>query len=108
LSQKENFTTLEEIIETLKKKQLSPENSYSYVTKIEQKIKIDLDALFEGLAGARIHEIQSKIGYAKNLLSLVIESKGAFNYNQALQSVIVQLEDILALYHKSGVSTRIK
>jgi hypothetical protein len=66
-----------------------------------------MDYLFEGLAGGQIHDILSKIGYTKNLLNLVIESKGAFNYQKALKSAIIQLEDILVLYKKSGVSTLI-
>ncbi|NVM52913.1 MAG: hypothetical protein HWN66_04360 [Candidatus Helarchaeota archaeon] len=102
------FTTLEAIIETFKTRTLSPEESFSLIVKIEQKIIVDIDALFEGLAGGYIHEIQSKIGYTKNLLHLVIESKGAFDYQRALNSTIPQLEDILTLYHKSGVPTQLE
>ncbi|NVM30889.1 MAG: hypothetical protein HWN65_18760 [Candidatus Helarchaeota archaeon] len=99
-------TTLEEIIQRMKSRELSAEENYSHVVAIEEKFKKDLDVLFEKLAGGHIHEIQSKIGFAKNLLNLVIESKGAFDYKKALESTITQLEDILELYQKSGVSTQ--
>ncbi len=101
-------TTLEKIIALLKSKQLDANQSYSYILAIEEKIKKDLDMLFERLAGGHIHEIQSKIGYAKNILNLVVESKGAFDYDRALNSALIQLEDILTLYQKSGVSTNLK
>ncbi|MHA1356860.1 MAG: hypothetical protein ACTSQI_04495, partial [Candidatus Helarchaeota archaeon] len=80
------LTKFEKIIESMKNLQLNAEQTYSYIVKIEAKITHDLDALFEALAGTRIHEIQSKIGYAKNLISMVIESKGAFEFEQALHS----------------------
>lgn len=98
---------LEEVIKKMKASKLSPNESYQYVLKIEQKINTDVDSLFEGLAGGQIHDILSKIGYTKNLLKLVIESKGTFDYMKALKSAIMQLEDILVLYQKSGVSTLI-
>lgn len=99
------MTLLEEIIKEMKASKLSPNECYAYILKVEQKIKQDMDSLFEGLAGGQIHDILSKIGYTKNLLNLVIESKGAFDYKKALKSAIIQLEDILVLYKKSGVST---
>lgn len=98
---------LEEVIKKMKASKLSPNESYQYVLKIEQKINTDVDSLFEGLAGGQIHDILSKIGYTKNLLKLVLESKGTFDYMKALKSAIMQLEDILVLYQKSGVSTLI-
>jgi predicted polyphosphate/ATP-dependent NAD kinase len=103
----ETTTTFEDIIEHMRTHQLDAEQSFSLIVKIEAKIISDLDALFEALAGAHIHEIQSKIGYAKNLLSMVIDSKGAFDYEQALKSAILQLEDILNHYKKAGVSTQL-
>ena len=100
-------TTLEEILEQMKTLTLDVQKNFTYVVAIEEKVKEDIDLLFEKLAGGHIHEIQSKIGYAKNILNLVIESKGAFDYQKALNSTITQLEDILTLYQKSGVSTQL-
>ncbi|MFX1294099.1 MAG: hypothetical protein ACFFD2_04475 [Promethearchaeota archaeon] len=105
---KKKPNTLEEFLEILKTQQITPEECYSYIIKIEEKIKMDIDSLFEGLAGGHIHEIQSKIGYVKNLINLVVDSNGAFEYDRALDSAILQLEDILALYQKSGVSIQIE
>jgi len=104
----QNKSTIEEVLQVMKTKELPAEKNYSFIVAIEEKIKGDIDLLFGRLAGGHIHEIQSKIGYAKNLLDLVIESKGAFEYEKALQSAIEQLEAILGLYHKAGVSTQIK
>ena len=101
-------STIEELLEVMKSQDPSAEQSYSFVVAIEEKFKGDIDLLFERLAGGHIHEIQSKIGYAKNLLDLVVESKGAFEYKKALQSAINQMEDILALYQKAGISTQLK
>ena len=95
---------IEEVIELMKTRQLEVQQSYLFIIKIEEKIKRDIDILFEKLAGGHIHEIQSKIGFAKNVLKFVLESKGAFDYTKALDSAITQLDDILALYRKSGVS----
>ena len=100
--------SLEKILKTLMTDHLTPEECLSLIIKFEDKIKADIDLLFEKLAGAHIHEIQSKIGFAKNVLNLVLESKGAFDYAKALDSAITQLEDILALYHRSGISTELK
>jgi len=101
-------TTIEEIIEYMKSRQIPPEKLFCLIEKLEDKIRQDLDFLFQRLAGGHIHEIQSKIGYAKNLITLVIESQGAFTYEKALSSAITQLEDILALYHKANLSTTLK
>lgn len=101
-------TTLEELLEVMKTREHPAEKIYSFIVALEEKFKVDIDLLFGRLAGGHIHEIQSKIGYAKNLLDLVVKSKGAFDYDKALQSAIEQLEDILGLYHKAGVSTQIK
>ena len=101
-------STIEEILDQMITLNLDVQKNFSYVVALEEKIKEDMDLLFEKLAGGHIHEIQSKIGYAKNILKLVIESKGAFDYQKALNSTITQLEDILALYQKSGVSTQLE
>jgi len=96
---------LEEIIKKMKASKFSPNDCYKYILKIEEKIKNDINLLFEGLGGGQIHEILSKIGYVKNLIKMAIESKGAFDYQNALKLAVTPLEDILALYQKSGVST---
>ncbi len=103
----EKPTSLDEIITLLKTSQLTPEESLSLINKFEEKIKADIDKLFSALAGAYIHEIQSKIGFAKGVISMVVESQGAFEYEPALNQAITVLKDILALYKKSGVSTQL-
>jgi hypothetical protein len=103
----QKFGTLEAILEKMQNKKLDAPQCYSVLIKIEQKIQADMDALFEGLGGGQIHEILSKIGYSKNYMNLVIESKGAMNFDAALKSIITQITDILALYQKSGVSTQL-
>lgn len=100
--------TIEEVLEVMKTQQLPAEKNYSFLIAIEKKFQQDIDILFSKLAGGHIHEIQSKIGYAKNLLNLVMESKGAFDYKNALNSAVTQVEDILELYRTAGVSTHIK
>ena len=91
----------------MKTSKVSPNECYKNLLKIEEKIKRDLNSLFEGLGGGQIHEILSKMGYTKNLIKMVIDSKGTFDYQNALQSAITQLEEILVLYQQSGVSTLI-
>ena len=98
---------LEDIIKKMKTSKVSPNECYKNLLKIEEKIKRDLNSLFEGLGGGQIHEILSKMGYTKNLIKMVIDSKGTFDYQNALQSAITQLEEILVLYQQSGVSTLI-
>ncbi|HUY00771.1 MAG TPA: hypothetical protein VMV49_14515 [Candidatus Deferrimicrobium sp.] len=99
--------TLEAILEKMQNNEFDAPKCHSYLLKIEQKIQADMDSLFEGLGGGQIHEILSKIGYAKNYMNLVIETKGAMDFNNALKSIITQLSDILGLYRKSGVSTQL-
>ncbi len=41
------------------------------------------------------------------LLELIIERKGIFEYQKAIKTTIRQLEDILGLYQKSGLSTQL-
>lgn len=101
-------SSIEQILEILKTKQIEAQLAVTFINAIETKFKTDIDILFSKLAGGHIHEIQSKIGYAKNLLNLVIESNGAFDYKNALESAITQIEDILAVYRTAGVSTQIK
>ena len=98
---------LEDILKKMKSGKISPNECYKNIIKIEDKIKHDLNLLFEGLAGTQIHDILSKIGYIKNLINMVVESKGSLDYQGALKSAATQLEEILALYQKSGVSTLI-
>ena len=105
---KQSFETFEQFLEALKTRKPSPEESFSVIIELEEKIKRDIEELFEKLAGSHIHEIQAKIGYVKGLLDLVVQSKGAFDYDNALKNAIQPLEDILTLYHKSGVSTQLK
>jgi hypothetical protein len=99
------MVSLEEILKKMQSSKLSPNDCQKFILKIEQKIKNDLNSLFEGLGGAQIHDILSKIGYMKNVINMVIESKGSLDYQGALKSAATQLEEILALYKKSGVST---
>ncbi len=99
------MVSLEEILKKMQTSKLSPSDCYKFILKIEQKIKHDLNSLFEGLGGTQIHDLLSKIGYIKNLINMVIESKGTLDYQGALKSAATQLEEILALYRKSGVST---
>jgi len=99
------MVSLEEILKKMQTSKLSASDCYKFILKIEQKIKHDLNSLFEGLGGTQIHDLLSKIGYIKNLINMVIESKGTLDYQGALKSAATQLEEILALYRKSGVST---
>jgi len=99
--------SLEELLELLTQRQIDPATCLFFIEKLEQKILKDIDTLFQKLAGGHIHEIQSKIGYAKNIINLVVESQGAFSYDKALETAIPQVQDILALYQKAGVSTKL-
>jgi hypothetical protein len=101
----ENPTTLDALITAMQGDSLPPEQLFSFIVALEQKINDDIDLLFEKLAGGNIHEIQSKIGYAKNLIQMVIDSKGAFDYSKAKANARLQLADILTLYKKAGITT---
>lgn len=47
----------------------------SLIVKFKDKIKASFDLMLSPLTGTHIHEIQSKIGFSKNILSMVVESK---------------------------------
>lgn len=101
------ISSLEQLLELLNAARLDPATCLASIEVLERKILGDIDLLFQKLAGGNIHEIQSKIGYAKNIIRLVVDSQGAFAYEKALETAIPQLQDILALYQKAGVSTRL-